>query len=119
MGIFSGLSNADVQWDGTYIGLVPILVNDQIGRVLDQGDNVVPELIDALTDENLFVIAHVLLTKISGVEHAAFPAWNGLVVELTADGTVKIEPEQRFGLANRWRRWYHTQPRPTTLPSVQ
>lgn len=119
MGVLSEISNADVHWSGSYFGFIPTLADHRTQSILDQGEAVVPELINALTDESVFVVAHVLLTKISRVEHSAFPTWNGLEIELATDGTVNIKPEQRFELADRWRRWYRMQPRPATLPPKQ
>jgi hypothetical protein len=37
-------------------------------------------------------------------------------VDLRADSTVIIDPEQRFTLARRWPRWSTTTPHPVTLP---
>ena len=78
---------------------------------------VITELITALSDVNRFVAAHVLLTSLSHVEYSAFPSWNGLQVDIQADGNAIIDSEQRHELARRWRRWYQTTPRPSTLPA--
>jgi len=75
------------------------------------------QIIEALSDKDLFVSAHVLLTQISGLEHQVFPKWNGLELDIAADGTVTVDSEQRFDLARRWERWFHSEPRPKTLPS--
>src|ERR1051325_3917689 len=77
------LGDADVRWDGSYAGLLPAVAGDAGRQLLDAGDGAIPPLIDALDDESRFVAAHVLLTLLSGVEHATAP-WNGLDVELTA-----------------------------------
>lgn len=110
------LSNADVQWEGTYIGLRPAVESAAAERIRRSGDSAVPELIAALEREESFAIAHVLLTEIARLSHERFPTWNGLAVDIAADGTVTIEPDQRFGLARRWRQWFETEPRPDQLP---
>jgi hypothetical protein len=111
------LSNADIKWEGTYAGLTPILIGERAKQLSEMGDQVTPELLAALTNEDVFVAAHVILTQLSGIEYQAFPAWNGLVVDIAADGTVTIDPDQRFNLVRRWERWYDTEPRPRVLPS--
>lgn len=110
------LANADVRWEGTHLGLSPTIAGEAADRVRRQGESAVPRLVDALEDPDRFVAAHVLLTEISGVEHQAFPSWNGLAVDLAADGTVTIDPAQRHDLARRWRAWQAASPRPRALP---
>lgn len=110
------LSNADVRWDGTLSGLTPTLTGEAATQLLQLGDQAVPELLEALSDPDKFVAAHVILTRLSGVQYQAFPAWNGLEVVLAADGTVSIDPAQQPVLIERWQRWYQTRPHPTALP---
>jgi hypothetical protein len=109
------LSNDDIHWDGTAIGLVPTLAGDKARQCLAIGNDVIPLLIGALGDETRFVAAHVLLTLLSGVEHQTVP-WNGLNVELFPNGGLRIDPRQRFELARRWREWEQTKPPPRSLP---
>jgi len=109
------LSNADIRWDGTYVGLVPTILSDAGRRLLEIGDGAIPQLLGALEDENRFVAAHMLLTTLSGVEYHTEP-WNGLAIEL-ADGNAHVDPRQRFELARRWRAWQQTTPPPRALPS--
>jgi hypothetical protein len=111
------LSNADLQWDGTYVGLRAAVDSAEADRIRQRGDRAVPELIAALADEDRFAVAHVLLTEITRISHERFPTWNGLAVDIAADGTVTVEPAQRFDLARRWQRWYGTEPRPDRLPA--
>ena len=112
------LGNDDVRWDGTLDGLQPTLAGDAARQLVDAGAAAIPPLIGALDDESRFVAAHVLLTLLSGVEHATAP-WNGLEIELPAEGEPRIDPRQRFGLARRWRAWQATTPRPRALPADQ
>jgi NADPH-dependent ferric siderophore reductase len=109
------LDNADIRWEGSYAGLLPTVEGAAARQLLAAGETAMPDLIAALDDESRFVVAHVLLTMLSGVEHDMLP-WNGLVVELAADGAVRIDAGQRFVLARRWRDWARSVPRPRSLP---
>ena len=108
------LSNDDIRWDGTFTGLVPTIVGDEAQQLLAIGDDALPQLISVLEDESKFVVAHVLLTLLSGVEYRTTP-WNGLTVDLAATGEINIDARQRFALARRWRAWQQTTPRPRSL----
>lgn len=108
------LSNADIRWNGTFYGLIPIIVGDAARQLLASGTAAIPQLVDALEDESKFVAAHVLLTMLSGVEYHTAP-WNGLEIELSADDDVRTDPHQRFELARRWRAWQEVTPRPRSL----
>ena len=110
------LSNADIKWEGTYAGLSPILIGEKAKQLAEMGGQAIPELISTLSNEDVFVAAHVLLTQLSGIEYQAFPAWNGLAVDIASDGTVAIDPDQRFDLVRRWEKWYQTKSRPKVLP---
>jgi hypothetical protein len=111
------LSNSDVEWHGTAEGFHAALATERAKRLAKaDAEAIVPELINALFDANKFVAAHVLLTSLSSVEYSAFPSWNGLQVDIQADGHTIIDSEQRHELARRWQRWYQTNPRPSTLP---
>jgi hypothetical protein len=114
--VIDHLSNADIRWDGTFVGLVPTIVSEMARQLLTTSGDAVPQLVSALDDESKFVTAHVLLTLLSGVEYHSTP-WNGLAVELSPDGEVRIDPRQRFELARRWRTWQQVMPRPHSLPS--
>jgi hypothetical protein len=108
------LGNGDIGWDGTLDGFIPTIVGDSARQLLAIGDDAVSPLISALEDESKFVVAHVLLTMLSGVEHHTAP-WNGLEVELSAEDEVRIDPRQRFELARRWRAWQRVTPHPRSL----
>lgn len=113
---FDHLAGLHVKWEATEVGLTPFFVEGNSEAILALGEKAVPDLINALSDKNLFVNAHLLLTQISGIEYQAFPAWNGLKVEITSDGIVTIDPNERYDLARRWEQWYQSEPRPTVLP---
>jgi hypothetical protein len=112
------LSNSDVTWDGTYRGLTPAIDREDADRISLLGDQAISDIIAKLSDKNAFAAAHVLLTQLSGVEYETFPTWNGMKVEIMADGTVNIDPETRFDLARRWEHWRQTKPRAKTLPTL-
>ena len=112
------LSNDDVRWDGTYVGLTPTVIGPAAERITAASEADIPELLRALASPDKFAVAHVLLTKVSGVEYQASPAWNGLVVSIGPDGAVSIDPSQRFELAARWERWYASKPRPARIPDA-
>lgn len=110
------LSNADIRWDGTFVGLVPTIVSDSARQLPAIGNDAVPQLVSALEDESKFVAAHVLLTLLSAVEYHTMP-WNGLKVNLSPDGQARFDVGQRFELARRWRAWQQATPRPRSLPA--
>jgi hypothetical protein len=113
------LSNANVQWDGTPIGLMPTLTGTEANQILEMGDTTVPDLLVALSDPDKYVVAHVILTKLARLEYEAFPAWNGLEVVLAADGSVTIDPAQQSALIERWQLWHQSEPHPTALPPAK
>lgn len=110
------LSNNDIRWDGTYVGFIPTIVSDVARQLLTIGNAAVPRLVSALEDESKFVAAHVLLTLISAVEYQTMP-WNGLEINLSANGETNTDAHQRFALARRWRAWQQATPHPRSLPS--
>lgn len=117
--LLAGLTNDDVAWNANPLGLWPTLPSGVTERAYESGEDAIPELIDALADPERFVVAHVLLTQLSGVEYRAVPTWNGLEVELRPDGSTVIDPAQRHDLGRRWRRWSESTPRPKSLPEAE
>jgi len=115
VGMIDNLSNTDIRWDGTFVGLAPTVVSDSARQLLSSGAVVIPHLVKALEDDTKFVAAHVLLTLVAGVEHPTVP-WNGLEVDLLPDGQVKVDAAQRFELARRWQKWQQSTPHPRALP---
>ncbi len=61
-------------------------------KLMETKENIEPLLLDALLDQDKFVVAHVLLTYRS---HSTFlgeaEAWNGLRVRLVADQPISYE----------------------------
>lgn len=99
------LAGGAVAWDGTDLGLVPRLPAEEEGLAVDLDEGDVPVLVDALDSAETFVTAHVLLTRLAGGPSETFPTWNGLAVEIAADGSTHVDPDQRPAIAERWRRW--------------
>lgn len=113
--IIVNLSNTDIRWDGTFVGLAPTVVSDSARQLLASGEVIIPYLVKALEDDSKFVVAHVVLTLVSGVEYHTMP-WNGLKVDLLPDGQVKVDAAQRFELVRRWQKWQQSAPHPRSLP---
>jgi hypothetical protein len=111
------LHDTDIHWMGTDVGLYPAIANSVAERINTFGRSRISDIIDAFSEEDQFVAAHVMLTRLTGIEYEATPTWNGLVVEITPDGTAHIDPAQRFQLARRWRRWLESAPHPNRLPA--
>lgn len=62
-----------------------------------------PLLIDALHDDKRFVVAHVLLTFMTKKRFVVDSgSWNGLRVEIHADGRAVIDENQRVELIQFW-----------------
>jgi hypothetical protein len=113
-------TNDTIEWTGQRYGLKPYL-EQPAGPETASADEVAalaPPLIEALGDPDRFVVAHVLLTRLSRVSHETFPGWNGLAVELAVDGSSRVDPAQRETLARRWREWLATEPHPSQLPAT-
>ena len=95
--------NGDVTWDGQYSGLVPFVTGATAQQLLSRGMSAESVLIAALDDSGKFVAAHVLLTKMNGGSYGvSTSAWNGLRVDLMADGRAIFFPEQRAELQRYW-----------------
>lgn len=110
------LRDASVRWDGTPLGLCPAIASGVAERLTALGPSLIPSLIESLSSEDDFAAAHVLLTRLTGVEYESMPTWNGLAVEILSDGSARIDPAQRFRLQDRWRRWFASGPNTDRLP---
>lgn len=100
----ASLNNSDVLWDGNFIGLQPTVNGETAKRLLSLGKDAVPALQTALSDTNRFVAAHVLLTQIKKKQYQGSGShWNGLQVDLYADGTIDFHPEQMDKIKALWK----------------
>lgn len=109
--------NGDVRWEGTYRGFSPRMDEDLFAQFDADDPDDVATLVEALATKDRFVAAHVLLTRVSGIEYSAFPDWNSLRLQMQPDGGIDIDMDQRSELARRWALWQQTDPRPRTLPA--
>ncbi|MDK1032753.1 MAG: hypothetical protein QGD94_12150 [Planctomycetia bacterium] len=97
------ISNSGISWSGNYFGLWLDIVGPAEQEVVRRGDECVDDLKAALMDEARFVAAHVLLTRIVHNEIVLSSSmWNGLKVDLLADGSTQIDPSQREALVKLW-----------------
>ena len=98
------LTNADIRWDGTDLGLHPFVEGRPANKLLGLGKLASPALRKALSDPNKFVAAHVLLTQIEKKKYQISASrWNNLSVNLHADGTVNYLPEQITKIMAMWK----------------
>lgn len=117
------IKNSDVRWDGNVFGLYPNF-SGASKKIIDDRPANFDELVAALDDEDRYIAAHALLSRLSGhligqqaggidpVTGNALPAtmdaiekFNGLRVDLLADGTVVIPTNQQSEIASKWKAW--------------
>jgi len=97
------LTNSDVKWDGNTLGLSPSIEGKPARQLLGLGRKASPVLRKALSDPGKFAAAHVLLTRIETTEYKVSAShWNKLKVDLNADGTVNLHPEQIDNIKTMW-----------------
>ena len=102
--LVASLKNSDISWDGNFIGLQPTVKSETVKRLLGFGKQAVPALQTALSDSNKFAAAHVLLTQIKKKQYQISAShWNGLEVDLHADGTIDLHPEQMDKIKALWK----------------
>ncbi len=105
LSLVARLRNADVTWDGNYFGLQPTIEGKTAKQLLVLGKQASPALRKALSDTDKFVAAHVLLTKTEEKEYQVSGShWNNLKVDLHADGTVDLHPEQIEKIIAMWNK---------------
>jgi len=109
------ISNNDIKWQGTYLGLHPSF-NENIERIINFIEEPeYPLIIKVLSSADKFVVLHVILTYATRIKYSNFPHWNFLKISIGPDGTVVINPEQRFALQYKWQIWFASVPRPDSL----
>lgn len=97
------ISNDDLRWDGTDIGLQPRIDNPATEKIV--ADTSIPDvaLLGLLRDPRRFAIAHVILTMRSRkIESFDAQQWNGLHVTLDATGAARYDASDMEALARRW-----------------
>ena len=96
------LTNEDVTWKGTWVGLKPVL-SQRAENVLETGTNAVPDLLQAIQDNNQYAVAHVLLTKILFARFSFSEAhWNQLPVQIPSYGTPFYGPNAHAIVREYW-----------------
>ena len=97
------LTNDDVAWNGNFLGLQPTIKGSTAKQLLSLGGQASPALRKALSEPGKFAAAHVLLTQIEKKEYQISAShWNNLKVDLHADGTVDLHPEQIGKIKALW-----------------
>src|ERR1700684_622834 len=87
--LLAGLRNADIEWDGTYLGLIARLKGR--AKLLAESSDMqnVTALIDAIDDPNRFIAAHVILVTLTKAAVSNDPeCWNGLRIDIGPDGKI-------------------------------
>lgn len=106
--LVSRLTNADIIWDGSYVGLTARSEKESTRKLIALGGQGQSYLVQALDDPNKFVTAHFILTNIYRYELPVSASnWNGLRIELWGDGKTEIDPQQRLELKRYWRKRLH------------
>jgi hypothetical protein len=108
----SRIANDNVQWNGSYIGVVPelrgpaIKVLKQIAEEHQAGRHETRDkLVSLMEDPDRFIVAHVLLTKSLFEKKYSIDGshWNGLEVRIPSNGVAQIDPRQRADLVVKWK----------------
>lgn len=101
--LVSRISNEQIDWDGSYVGLLPKVKDDEIKNIEAHGKLTNDLLLNELTDPNKFVTAHYLLTKINLKEiKISSTHWNNLKISLHASGTEDYHTEQIKDIVKFW-----------------
>jgi hypothetical protein len=117
------IRNSDVRWSGDATGLCPKF-SGASKRVLTGQSVDFNGLVGALADERRYIAAHAVLSTLTGYviepqlggidpltgkalpgTEEALGKFNGLRVDLRADGTVAIPENQRANIARKWKEW--------------
>ena len=100
------LSNHDVQVDGNIIGLDVRIDGKAAEEIAKLGTIANASLQSALDDPKRFAAAHVHLTKINQNRYFVSAShWNGLELDLFADGSVDFHLEQIPKLKQYWHHY--------------
>ena len=98
------IHNDHLQWDGTFVGLVPKIKQERTAKWIEAAEDIDFSLVQLLRDKQRFAIAHVLLTFRSKAEYESDASqWNGLHVTLQASGVARYDERDMDTLYNKWR----------------
>ena len=99
----SAMNNSGVSWDGDDIGLTVRIVGTHEQWLLKTRQFPRELLLDALSDTNRWVAAHVILTlRNDHPFRCDRHEWNGLKVEISADNESHIDPGQMPMIRSLW-----------------
>jgi len=106
--LLSNIRNDDVIWDGTFVGIMPIELVGATLKLQYSQEDVNPLLISALRDQDKFVAAHVLLTLRTSKNYTInADEWNGLKVQLQANGKTSFNGNNLIELQKHWKEKLH------------
>ncbi len=104
---FKQISNRDIQFDGTFVGLMPS-VKGNTKMIVAKARITKPDpspLIELLEDPNKYVAAHIVLTMAySKSIDIQVTHWNGLEVDIHAIKGVSYPPNQMDRLKKEWEK---------------
>ena len=96
--------NSRVHWDGDFGGLTPEIASSETQEIRADPARAKVALLDALSNPNRFVTAHVLLTKLFADRYLRNArTWNGLHVNMLSEDTVEYDMADVPKLARQWR----------------
>jgi hypothetical protein len=91
----ASLRNGEIQWNGTFAGLVPSVEGPHARALVARGEPAIAALVAAIEDPQKFAAAHVVLTLIRKQPYPTSASqWNQLTVSVRSDGTADLHPEQ-------------------------
>lgn len=99
------MRNSDVKWHGTYVGLLPEILDNELRGLIDTTEAIDSILLCALTDTDRMAVAHVLLAFRHPIQRS--PAdeaeqWQGLSVQLSANGEATYHRNNPRKLQREW-----------------
>lgn len=100
------LSNNDIRWGGSEVGIKPRLEGKPAKMLMDRGkDSVNKELLRGLDKKDKFAACHVLLTLMNLDDYYPIKGgeWNRLKVKLTGDGKAEYDSSQILILKKYWK----------------
>jgi hypothetical protein len=112
-GLLESITNENIRWDGTGVGLV-YYPDEQLRLALNSIPREYLSIVyKYLNDPKRFAAAHVILCQVSGkypTNAGTFSELNGMGVSLMGDGTVVIPFEQKDVLLNKWKDYSESPP---------
>ncbi len=99
------MRNTDIEWDGTFLGIIPMNVGEPLEKLMVNSDSELDELLlAAMEDDERRVAAHVVLAHRHGESSSNEYGWYGLTVDLQPDGSATFDIRERGKLRKEWTR---------------